>query len=250
MKFSFSFVLFFIGFALSAEARVFSFKNASFGTYIRGSAGPSLLKQSTIENPPIVFDKSADYNTGGEFGVIFRTSRTNVRIGGEIIRPLVIAGASGQDNTGTTLYTANSGILAYGPVLNLDMIMVDGENHKFFLTLGGGYMNVILKNDVAFSPAGSAIYHIPDFTEEASSWNGMAQAGLGWEVSMAKNVSFELDGGYRFLTGSTLIQQRTGVNFQGAFKPGDTMKNSLGADRVVNLSGVFIGLGFRFYIEM
>jgi len=234
-------------FASLAEARVFRMKEQTAGTYIQGTAGNSLLGNSVFNRYDVNIENKVSYNAGGEFGLMFLASRTWIRVGVEIIRPHLIEGAQAKDTVSEQVYyRVNSSVLSWGPVVNLEFPLRVFESVRLFFTGGLGYMKTTVKNDYVMTSLGNTTYGVSDYTEEASAYSFMSQGGLGVEFALADSSTFVLSGGYRGLIASNLKHERSNATIDGNVNAGDSFRDGSG-DRVINLSGYWVGLGLRFY---
>jgi len=241
-----AFLILFLG--LSAEARVFKLKDETFAAYVHFMGGTSLIQKSSFERTDVTFSNKVDYNLSGDFGVLFAMSRANFKLGLEFIRPQVVSGAQAIGAGDVLYYRVTSGIISYGPVAGLDLILKAGESYRIYITTALGYMKTTLKNDYEFSSQGRTNYGgINDYTEEGSAIGAMGRGGLGLEFSLADTATLAFDVGYRSLTTTNLIHERTAVTLNGSVVSGGVMKDQNGNDRKVNLSGGWAGIGLRFY---
>jgi hypothetical protein len=237
----------------AAQARVFDFNKETLASYFRGTAAQSNLKKTAFEKAggqDLTFSDQPSYNYSGEFGVLFKISNVNVRLGAEIFRPNAITGIEAKDASEAVLYTIDSGIISYGGVLSMDFPLVKGDRSRIFLSLGGGYFNTTLKNDFRFTSAGTSAYGVGDYVEEASAASYMGQASFGYEFLLSDSVTCVFDAGYRNMLINGLKHSRTATTLIGAVNPGQPMQNYDGADRVLDLSGIWAGLSLRFYIGL
>ncbi|MGE3972997.1 MAG: hypothetical protein AB7F59_00575 [Bdellovibrionales bacterium] len=240
-------ILLHIFFVANAEARVAKLKDQTLATYIHGTFGLSLIGKSPYERADVTFTNQVAYNASGEIGALFTLSRTNFKLGLEVIRPQLIQGAQAQGAGEVTLYRVTSGIVSYGPTLGFDFLLGSYDNFRFYITSSIGYMKTTLKNDYAFTDEGRTQYSLIDHTEEGSAYNVMSRGGLGMEFSFSDNTSLAMDLGYRSLVATGLVHERPAATFNGTVSAGDVMKDPNGNNRKVDLSGAWIGMGLRFY---
>jgi hypothetical protein len=231
------------------EARVFKLTDESFATYLQGAVGPSLIQKSSYERSDVTFSNKVEYNLSGEVGVLFTVSRTNLKLGLEIIRPQAITGAQALGEGEVPYYRVTSGIISYGPTIGFDFLLGASPHFRFFVSASLGYMKTTLKNDYAFTSEGQTRYGLIDYTEEGSAYSVMTRGGLGVEFSFSDNVTMALDAGYRSLVATGLQHERVAITLGGPVSIGHTMKDENGADRKVDLSGATMGVGLRFYFQ-
>lgn len=248
-----------LGLAAPAHARIFNFKNEKFATYFRGTAGMSNLKKAAFERSggqdaggaELSFSDQTNYNYTGEFGIVFTVSRANVRLGLELLRPNAATGVEARNAGGTALYTVDSTVIGYGGVANMEFNLIQTDSSRLFFTGGGGYFSTTLKNEYRFTAAGQSAYPgQADYVEEGTAFNLMGQASFGYEFLFADSVTAVFDAGYRFLLVNNLKHSRDANTLTGTVAPGQTMQNRGGGDRSIDLSGIWVGLGLRFYIGL
>ncbi len=234
-------------FSASSHAKVFHLKEQTAGTYLQATGGTSLLNDTAYSKSDVTFENKVGYNMSGEFGFMFLASRTWIRLGVALLRPQVIEGAQAKDTSDAVLYRLNSGIIAFGPVMSFEFPIKVFESTRFYFMGGLGYMKVTVKNDYQFTAAGTTAYSLADYTEEASAYTWMSEVGIGMELPLADASTFILNTGYRSLTANGLKHERSTPAIGGAIDSGDTLKDSNGQDRNLNLSSYWVGIGLRFY---
>jgi hypothetical protein len=132
----------------------------------------------------------------------------------------------------------------------LDLNVIHTPNSKGFIGAGVGYSYVKLENIYTFTTAGSTAYSpMSSFTERATGNAVATVAYVGWETYFTDNATIVFDGGYRYIPVRKMSHQNPTTTFQGTVAKGDSMQNDAGVNRLINLSGAYVGASFRFYIN-
>lgn len=237
-----------------AEGRVFDFKKEHFATYFRGNGATTVIGKSAYgksSGTSTSFSIEPAYTYGGEFGVLFTSGKFGLRVGIEAINPKKVDGAEGKDSSGALLMSMTSQIASYGPAVHIEIGAVTTNTTKLLIVGGAGIGNLTMTNSYSLTAAGSAAYPgVADFTEEGKGTAYTSDLGVAYEFSMVDNVTMVLDLGYRYFFVPKLTHERAATTFLGAVAVGDTVRNSDGTNRSLNLSGPFAGLAFRFYVGL
>ncbi len=239
-------------FSVPAKARVFDFKGESAAAYLRGTYGTIALgKQAFADSggASLTFNETSQYGYTGELGFAFTVKAVTLRLGFEVLRPQSFNGVEAKDAAGTIQYNLNTSVIGGGGIVNLDFLFAQGARSRFYVTLGGAYSKLTIRNEYIFTDAGATTYATPSYTEEGSAYAMSMMAGLGWEAAMADSVTFSLDTGYRSLIATGFKHERQSQTVMGNVAVGDSMRNRDGTDRKLDLSGFWVGAGFRFYIK-
>jgi len=232
-------------------------KNLSFAPYVRGTVGDSWLHQEAFTNElgSTSVDGTSLYSYSGEIGFVFRmTQGLNLRIGAEAFAPAPVSDAKGKDSTGAQLLTVNSSIFVFNPQVALEVVAVTFKSgSRVMITGGAGYAFVNLKNDYNVTTAGQTALGLPSYTETATATQINGFASTAYEFCMVDHVLGMLELGYRYLPVTGLEHSQAQKTFaektgNGAAN-GAPLLNSNGLQRQIDLSGFFVGLSFRFYIQ-
>lgn len=238
----------------AAFARKFDFKSASVATYLRGTYGTSGLGQGAFENASGAstssFSESVKTEYSGEFGVLFSASRFNLRLGAEMVLGASASETKGKNAAGTELFNVDSGVSALIPTATLELVAIQTPRYKLFFGFGAGYATVKLENQYAFTADGTTTYSLADFKEGGSGKTTSLNGSVGYEIYMADNSTFVFDLGYRQLKVDELKYDAPATGFQGAKAAGDVMVKSDGSNRSLDMSGAYVGIGFRFYLDL
>lgn len=236
----------------SAHARVFSFSDATIGTFFKGSIGMTVLKDQAFKDSSgsatVAFDKTVPFQFGGEFGIVFARPFGGFRISLDLVSPRKLEGVTGSNSSGVSLMTFDSQITGFGPGGHLEFYLSQGKQSKTVLSIGASYLTVNVLNSYRLTADGNAAYpSIVDHTEETTGRGFSPMVSLGLEFSAFDNVTILADVGYRYLILDSFTFVREGTTFTGGMGAGTSAKNSLVQERLLSLSGVFTGIAFRFY---
>lgn len=234
-----------------ASARVFNFAGLNVSSYLRGAGGTASFGNDAFGNAGgsgANYSEGVLYQFSGEFGFAFEASSMSVRIGFEMHRPQHLTMYEAKNSGGTALYNVDSDIIVYSPTLTLEFPMNKSQTTKSYTFLGVGYGYVTMKNQIAFTSAGTSAYSLADFTEDTKGQSIFGIAGWGFETLMVDNVTFGMELGYRYMEVYRLTHKTASTHFLGTSAEGDPVKNTDGSDRFLNLSQPFLAFLFRFYI--
>lgn len=234
---------------------MFSYKDAKLAAYLRATGGLSNLAQNAFKESigdDDTVDGTVKYFYSGEIGFMAALhSNLNVRIGAELLQHRPVSDAKGTSEAGDELYMLNSSVSAFIPNLTLEYTLPPTGNVRMYLLAGVGYADVTVENRFAMSTAGSAAYGVSDFNELMQGTATSYHLGTGIEFLFTDNVTCAMDIGYRMLQVANL-KYKGDVNSilapAGAAK-GDPVLNADGSNRTLNLGGIQVGIGFRFYLN-
>ena len=171
------------------------------------------------------------------------------RLGLELIRPKSIVEHEAKNPAGTVLYSVDSEILGINPILTFEWSFIKSKESKVYAFAGGGLSVTRMQNTFTMTADGiSELGVSSDFIEKGVANDVAGHIGFGFEILMVDNVTFMSEVGYRSLIARTFKSSTTTTSFVGAIAEGDVLKNHDGKDRSVDLSGPFVGIGFRFYL--
>jgi hypothetical protein len=232
--------LFLILSGAGAQARVLDINAEKFATYFAVTGGPSALKQSAFldeANPAYTYDKKVDYNYSGEFGLLYSVGKIGFRFGFEIFKPSTLSDVNAS-NGGATAYTFNSSYTAYAPKVGLEINLYKDSNSRAFIAGYAGAASVGVKNDY-------------DTHSEEMKGNGtLYGGGAGYEGPLADNTTFVLEAGYRALKFEKLTYSKDvpSAITGGSHIAGDPVNDVNGQARTLNFGGMYLSVGFRFYL--
>ncbi len=234
------------------SARVFNLGGVSLGTYLKASGGTSQMGADAFRNAggvsALTFGDGAAFGFAGEFGVAFDSGPVLTRVGFELYRPQKLSQYEVTNDTGSAMYTVDSDVISFSPVLSFEFILEKTQTSKSYILAGGGYSYLTLKNTFSFTAAGASQLGHGDFVEDAKGNTIFGFAGVGYEMLMVDNVTFSMEAGYRYMEASKLTLKSATNSLVGSKSEGDALKNHDGGDRSLNLSQPFISILFKFYI--
>ncbi len=245
-------LLFSLVFSVESEARLFDINTETFAAYFRLNYAPSTLKKTTYEkSSPFGETYSGDITAiyGGEFGFVYSTRYLNVRFGLEVVRPPTLA-VTASNSAGTKLYDLSSEITAVIPKIGIEYNIRQWHETRLFLNGNYGLGNLGMNNSYTFTSTGTAApMSGADYTEEGRGTAALTEGCIGLETLMFDTTTLVFDVGYRQLNFTSLTQNRSATTLNGAVAKGDTMLNTDGSKRSVNMTGTYAGLAFRFWIK-
>lgn len=234
-----------------AQARVFNFKTESVASYFRGTYGFSSLKQDPYVNNSGAgtrFDKKFGSNVGGEIGVyVAVASRVGLRLGVEAIQGLPVTAAKGSSSSGVERWNLNSNVYAVQPVIVGEFVLLSSENIRLLSYLGGGMVWATMEN--RFTKLTTSDLATDSYTETAKTTAFSGMMGVGAEMFFTDTTTFMVDLTYRYLPLTSWKYKNSAAGSSGSFVEGDTVNNSDGSARKMDLSGFSVGMSFRFYIR-
>lgn len=234
-------------------AKVFNITEASFASYFKGNYGISQLKDDAYEKSSgsqTIFKDSADFNWGGEIGFAFPSKDYSLKIGLLVVAPSVSSDIKGKNSSGTELMSLDSSVFGFFPMAHFEYYVAKNHLGRVYLSFGGGYGKVSMKNNYTFTAAGDTAYSpLTSFTEKATQYTYLVETAIGYEMSFVQSVTFSFDFGYRYSVARSLEYSGAGSDFNGGHNEGDPVLNSDGTHRSLDLGGVFTGLSFRFYFN-
>lgn len=241
--------------APEAHARKFSFAAEDMAAYFRGTGGMSAVEQNAFNkasgSDTTLSSEKSTFNYGGELGFLFKVHETlNFRVGAEILQAKV-SDVKGANASGSERFTLESDIFAFNPMAHVEYVWGTGESSRFVGYFGMGLASVRLDNKYEMTTTGTSELSQSSFTEKSNGSFINGVVGLGWEGLFVDNTTVMLDVGYRFLDVNKLKHSADNpVMGGGMATKGSEVTNADGSQRTFNLGGPFIGLSFRFYIDI
>lgn len=249
-------VLGLLSFSLSAEARKFSFETEDIAAYFRGTGGLSSIGQkpfadATSSSTVALSSEQPQLNYGGELGFFFKMSgNLGFRIGAEIMQSAV-ADVKGTAPGGSAEYfSLESDIFVFNPNAAIEYSFMGDTTSRFVAYFGLGYASVRLDNAYTINAAGETALGVSSYTEKSNGSFVNGVVGLGWEGLFVDNVTAFVDVGYRFLQVNKLSYTADETVIGGSVSKGDEVTNANGQTRQFDFGGPFVGLAFRFYIDV
>ncbi|MGE4130854.1 MAG: hypothetical protein AB7F86_04415 [Bdellovibrionales bacterium] len=241
--------------ASSAQARVFSFKESGLGMFLRGTGGTS-----AVGDDPFAKSSGSDtsvsgktsYAYSGELGVVFGLgSMVNLRLGAEVIQHHPVKETSGKNSSDIERFQLDSSTFIFNPNLTMEVIFHQEGNTRYFGELGVGNSEVTVENRYTMTSTGTSELGVTDFNEKLSATALSYHVAAGLETLFTDTVTFVAQVGYRILTVDSLKYKGDVNNIvspSGAAKGDKALKND-GTARSLDLSGVFVGVAFRFWLH-
>ncbi|MCB0349919.1 MAG: hypothetical protein KDD38_01975 [Bdellovibrionales bacterium] len=240
----------------SANARVFSFKDSWVSAYFRGTGGVSKVADNAYEHTSgsdTQFEDDVDYNFSGEIGFAFLLGESlSFRAGVEGLQTKSII-ATGTNGATTDYMDVDSKSVAFNPNVSLEFGFLNTGTSRAYVFAGAGYANVKVTNAYSLTTAGAAYYTAPATFKET--WAATVlnyNVGAGYEMFILDNVTFSIDGGWRFFKASGFEYDSATTAIRGAgagaVASGATVTDNLGNKPELDLGGAYVGIMFKFYI--
>jgi hypothetical protein len=240
---------------VSAEARVFNYKDSTVAPYLRVTGGLSSLGQSAFKDSSgtgTSVDGTSKYSYGGELGLVLAiTPSFHMRFGAELMQSRPVTYAPGSSSSGTELFRLDSTMSVFNPNVTFEGVFKSTGATRYFGMAGVGLASLTLENKYAMTSAGTSALGVSDFDEKMTGSAVESHLGVGFETLFTDNATFSMDLGYRYLIVKSL-KYKSDVNnivSPSGVHAGDPVLNSDGSARKLNLSGVNIGVSFRFYLN-
>ncbi|MGZ3743161.1 MAG: hypothetical protein ACXWRA_04800 [Pseudobdellovibrionaceae bacterium] len=229
-----------------AEARVFDINSEKFASYFLVTDGPSAIKKNAFlneVNTTNTFSSEAAYNYTGEFGFLYSTPVISLRFGFEVFKPSVLKGVVANDGS-ADIYTLDSNITVYAPKLGLEINLQKTPTYRSFITAYGGLGNASYKNQYTIM----SYPGVADHAVETKGTGMLYGASLGVESYMTDTTTYIFEFGYRLMKITNFKYSKDVTTFSGAKTAGDPVLDADGLPRILDFSGGYISLGFRFYM--
>lgn len=233
--------------AARAEARVFNMASETFASYFLISGGPSLVKKTAFAGEAAMTDTysgSAGYNYTGEFGFLYATPAVSLRFGFEVFKPSALTGVTATNASSTDIYTLNSSVTAYAPKVGFEINLQKTQTYRAFLAAYAGTGSVSYKNDYTILSYGG----VSDHSVEAKGSGTLYGGSLGVESHLTDTTTYLFEFGYRQMKFENLKYSKDVTTFSGAKVAGDDVLDANGDKRVLDFTGGYISIGFRFYM--
>lgn len=239
-------VLSFVFMVARVEARVFNIGAEKFAGYFLVTGGPSAIKKNAFLNEDTTtntYSGEVAYNYSGEFGFLYATPHVSLRFGFEIIKPSALKEVLANNGT-TDIYSLNSDVTAYAPKLGLEINLQKTNTYRSFLQAYVGSGSVSYKNDYTIISYGGQTNHSVEGKGTAMLYGG----SLGVESHLTDTTTYLFEFGYRQMKADSLKYSKDVTTFRGAQTAGSPVTDANGDARVLDFTGGYISLGFRFYL--
>lgn len=239
----------------AAQARVFNFKNEYLASYLRATGGMSGVGSDAFKKAggaDTLYTDEVSYNFSGEIGFLLRfKDRVTVRLGMEILQTKPLKEIAGKNSGGDNRFLLTSEVLILQPTATVEVNIIPNSESRFFIFAGAGLSDITMDNTFAMTATGtSELGGVTDFSEKATATAISGYGGVGYEMLMADTVTVAFELGYRYLPVPKLEFKGDATTIaQGAVVKGGTVLNTDGSKREFDMSGAFVSVGFRFYID-
>ncbi len=234
---------------LPAQARVFDINRDSVAPYFMATGGGSQVATSALDgegNAGVTFTGAVNYLYTGEFGILYSRSAASVRFGFEVLKPNLLE--STAKSGAAELYSVSSELLGYVPKVTLEVNLHKTQKFRSFFGLGVGLASLNMKNTYVLTTDGQTTYSgVSDHIAESKADTTLASAALGYEGLLSDTTTILIEFGYRQLKFDNFKYTKAVTTFSGAKVSGDQLLTNTGKDRILDFSGGYISLGFRFY---
>lgn len=229
------------------EARIFQLTKEKFASYLTlsGSLTPSAgTTHFDGESAAVSYSAGLKNSYSGEFGFISVAGPVTLRFGFEILKPPSMNALEAQTAGGAALYRIDSDITGFVPKLGFDLNLVTKPLWRVYMHGDVGQASVTIKNqysDLSVAPN----------TDFESQWKGGAQSlsgGFGIEYAAVDLTSVVLEIGYRQLKFGKLTYAEAVTDTRGAQRAGDVVSTIDGENRTLDLSGLTISVGGRWWL--
>lgn len=230
-----------------AEARVFNINNESFASYFNITGATSSIGDNAFAGEASSTDTysgKVSNNYSGEFGFLYATPAVSLRFGFEIFKPSALKDVTATNSGGTDIYKVSSDITAYAPKLGLEINLQKTATFRAFLAAYAGAGSISYKNDYSIMSYPS----VNDHTVEAKGSGTLYGGSLGVENHMTDTTTYVFELGYRQMKFENLKYNKDVTTFSGSKTAGDPVLDADGNKRVIDFTGGYISLGFRFYM--
>ena len=239
-------------FSCQSFGRQFSFNESTNSAYLIFNYGPSVVADAMFSKEAtttLKYNDGLQANVSGEFGYVFSTSRTIVRLGVEFLRPLRLESVEAKTTGGSLLYRADCDILGIIPKGGIELVLYAKNSYRIFLMMEAGAGTLSVKNSYRLTAAGSATFagvtdHSVEYKGSTSTFGG----AFGFEQIISDTTAYVFQAGYRALYFPTLTYASDTNTFLGAKSAGATVTDASGAGRLMDFTNYYASLGLRIYL--
>lgn len=243
-----------IVYSLPAQARVFNFGDESLAVFFGGSVGYSDIYQNAFKNTSgsntTSFSDGVTYNQSIELGASLKIQKVTFKFGAEVLQTNTLRDVSGKDSTGDELMELDSKVFIFNPNMVVEFDLLQESDTRSFIGVGFGLASVSVDNTYRLTTAGQTEYpSVSNYTDETDGTTTSYSIHFGQEKHFTDNVTFHYNLGYRFMTFDSLKYGAAADAFQGTVAKDDVAKFNDGTDRTIDMSSLFVGIAFRFYMS-
>lgn len=233
----------------AAMAENLDFKKETMAGYFLLGAGQTGLGTAAVNgetSQTLSYSGDSKSFYGAEFGLTYSGEGGSLRFGIELLSPAALKSAA--TNSGQKQYDVVSEVTAYAPKLTFDLNLRGDAQSRSYISLGVSLINLILKNSYTLTAAGQTSFPgVNDHSWEAKGAATALSVALGHEAHLLDKTTINIEFGYRQLKVDNLKYSDSVTTFDGTHAGGDYVSGGSG-HRELGLSGVFINIGFRFYL--
>ncbi len=233
-------------------ARLINLNQEGFASYLSYYGGNTAVGTKPFENEAVagyVYSESYSLLSGGEFGFFYGKGKAGFRFSIEVLHPTKLENFTVKDTQAQTLYTATSDITGYIPKLGLEIGLAASQRSRWIFLIYGGSATVTLKNDYVLTATGSAAFPgVSDHSVSIKSTGTQYGGAITYESLFNDSTTFFIDLGYRTFNLNTLTYVQALTTFSGTKAQGETVLDSTGLAKTLDLSGYLANVGFRIYM--
>lgn len=251
MKLIFSVLLLFV--SSEAWSRSLSFKENGVAAHFQGSFGSTILGEAPYADnigSGVTAEGTHQWLMGGQMGLVLAPQESLAFIFGlEVLKPISAEG-KGKNTGGTEMYQYSSSGYAFNPFFATEISYSVTPVARYFLGIGLGYAQLNMSSKFDMTPQGTTELGASSFEEKMQAMGVLnGYLSLGMERMLVDTSTFVAQVGYRAFKVYELKHTSDATTIaEGAVASGDTVLNSDGSKRQLDLGGVFVAFGFRFYI--
>ncbi len=241
-----------VGFFDRAEARVFEFSQENFASYLRTTYGPISLGEKPFSQSMgtgVDVDKTSTYMLSAEVGFLYMVENLSFRAGVMLLIPQKFDDITGSAADGTDLYNLESEVFTWSPVLGVDIAFMQTKTQRAYFSLAVGYAMIRVKNIYTYTADGEASLGATSFEERYTQSAIPGTFGAGYEFHFTDTVTLSVEAGYRYLIASNFKYANGFTGPDGAHSKGDTVYDTDGSKKALNLSSAYAGISLQFYID-
>lgn len=241
-------------------ARVFSYNDNWFTTYLRGTGGLSHVGENAYDDTTgsnTQFNDEVMYNFSGELGLAFQFGEAvTLRIGAEGLQAKNIKANGVLASNPNNYIDVDSRVLSFSPTLTVEYNYAAVGYARLYVLAATGYSTVNVTNENTLNSGAATYYSYAGVNPYKETWAGdptfSYQAGTGIEYFAFDNVTMSLDVGWRILHVKEFEYKDTMTVIRGAASTnvtkGAIVRDNGGHPVDLDLGGFFVGVMFKFYI--
>lgn len=233
------------------EARIFRLSQETFSGYFSGSIGLSQVEDAAYSDSSgaqTVFGDEPGLNYSGELGISFSSVFMHFTLGLEFIAPEKMD-IEGSNSAGTKLMDLESNIRATVLKAGLFFPMMVTNSYRSYVGVTGGLASLKMENTYELTATGQGLYSLTNYSETAEATATTFGLIVGFEYNFADTSTVIIEGGYRYLPVDEWEYSKADTGFTGSYSKGDPVVNHDGSKRETDLSGLYLGIGFKLYID-